>query len=188
MQQLFINKDKNYFLVCSEDDMEVYCSHCKKIIPQKHYIFIHKSYSKKEYVKEFYCQHCIRYHKKRIYDEFISAEIINFIPDKSSIVPDFAPSLKDSRMSNIFTIKEIERDIKKGIGHTNLCRHAFNPDRNKMENFKKYDLLSAEQEEEKRRRHIKNHAEFDKNLGLLSSAESIPKQHLVNGKEVPRLN
>ena len=148
MQQLFHNKmAKAYYLVCSQENLDVHCSHCNDIIQIHQYLFIHNSYSKKEFIKEFLCSKCIGKQKTRLYDEFVVAEIIDFTPDNSIIVPDFPPTLQPTK-PNISSVSEIQKDISKGIEIDNQCKFAFNPERNKQIGFEEDKELFERRMEE----------------------------------------
>lgn len=119
------------------------------MLPLRSYLFIHKSYSKKEYVKQFLCKGCIKNHRKRIYDEFITAEIINFIPDDSVIVPEFPPSLSNGNIS-AFNIKGIEKEYGKKHETIDRCKVSHDPNRNKMVGFKEYNIEEADKKANKK--------------------------------------
>ena len=102
MQQVYVNtQDKQHFIVCSEDDLKLQCDDCKTNINLSEYAFLHRSFSKKEYVREVLCLKCIPKHRKRIYDEFIHFQLVDFIPEKSKMFSEFPPSLKTGNV-NVF--------------------------------------------------------------------------------------
>lgn len=101
MKKLYLDKKaKRYKMVMTDEDL--HCTFCNTVIELGDSFFIHKSYSKKEYVKNFYCVNCIKNHKKRIYDEFLTVEVTNTVPDNSIIVADAPPSLVSGNAS-VFT-------------------------------------------------------------------------------------
>ena len=133
MQQIYVNKqDKQHFLVCSCDDVNVICEACKNEIVLGDFGFVHRSYSKKEYVREILCRKCIKNHKKRIYDEFIPIELVDFVPKKSIIFHEFTPTLKAGNI-NTFEAAISNRGINADcssveiIDHTKLAgKESFN--------------------------------------------------------------
>lgn len=123
MKQLFYNKKRNcYFLIGSTGDVNTSCCDCKKIIPMNEYFFIHKSWSKKQFVKEYYCENCIKEHKKRIYDEFITCLIASEVPANSILIPDFPPLLQSS--TNIYDAAISNRGIKSDTSSTIITDHT----------------------------------------------------------------
>ena len=123
MAELFYNKKENtYYLVCDKTEVSVYCSACKKPIDVGNFIFIHKSYSKKEYVKEFLCPKCIKKHKLRIYDEFMGATVSTFVPDNSKIIVDFPPFLKAS--TSIFDAALSNKRVTSDTSDTTIIDHT----------------------------------------------------------------
>jgi hypothetical protein len=173
MQKLFFNKkEKAYYFVCRDNEINAHCTHCEKVIEVSKHIFIHKSYSKKEKVVENYCAECIKHHKKRIYDEFIVARVTTQFPADSILIPEFPPSLKTTNMSNILSVQEVQKMMAKGEHIENNCRFAFDPNRNKMVDFREYNLEESEKLEEKRRKHI-TMKELNKELKLINEATPL---------------
>ena len=122
MKELFFNnKEKRYFLVLTDEDL--HCSFCNKVIEFGTHLFIHKSYSKKEYDKCFYCMNCIKHHKKRIYDEFVVVEATNYIPKNSIIVPDSRPSLQSGNI-NVFDAAISNKGINTDCSNVNVIDHT----------------------------------------------------------------
>ena len=186
MHQLFFdNTNKSYYLVCSKDDLDVHCSYCNKIIPLKEHIFIHKSFSKKEYLKEYLCRICIQNHKKRIYDEFVSAEITSIIPNKSTLVPDFPPSLQATR-SNITTFDALEKDAKEGIEiDDSKAIQSKNPDFMKMSDYEKAKLDFKKREKELST-DLKSEKDVDDYLKNLTDAPPLIEEHKKKRLEVKK--
>jgi len=161
MEQLFFcNEDKSYYLVCPED-INIFCTTCRKIIEMGKFVFIHKSFSKKEYVKSYYCQNCLKRIIKRIYDEMQVAKISSIVPENAIIVAENAPSLKvstdcfDAALSN----KNITSDTT-STKTINKCKVAFDPNRNKEVDFEeKQDRI--EQREKELNRKVLNDDELD---------------------------
>lgn len=130
-------------------DPSVKCSHCNKVIEFNSYIFLHKSYSRRDYVKKVYCIDCIKHHKKRIYDEFFSAQAVPIIPPNSQLVPECEPHLQvstsvfDSAISN----KNINSDTKGDIDVIDRTRIAGKQEYNKLDmcEGKKTDVKKLEE-------------------------------------------
>jgi len=100
VKELYFNKQEHrYFLVLTDEDL--HCTFCNKVIELNTSFFLHKSYSKKEFNKNYYCLHCIKHHRKRIYDEFIPVEATNTLPGNAIIIPDTIPSLRTGTI-NLF--------------------------------------------------------------------------------------
>lgn len=96
-QQLFYSDiNKSYTYVISDEMESVKCVSCNSEIELEEYFFIHKSYSKTEYIKEIFCHKCIKKHKTRIYDEFIVAQLLNDIPEDAKFIIDLPPQLRIS--------------------------------------------------------------------------------------------
>ncbi len=89
MIQLFYNKQFNrYFLFVSKNDIDLKCKHCEKTFVLGEALLVHKSFSKKEFFKHFYCPQCVNKHDKRIIDEFCIAYLTALIPEGCIIVTD----------------------------------------------------------------------------------------------------
>lgn len=108
----FCGKDNNYYLVCGKDDLIIKCDNCKNVIEKDNIIHIHNSYSKKTFLKEFLCPSCIGKYKKSIYNEFIIAEVTDFIPDNSKLIIDFPPLLTNTKNIDVWDAANPDFDKK----------------------------------------------------------------------------
>lgn len=111
MKQLFYSKkSRRYFYVCSQDDLIVKCDKCGTIIELGDYVFIHKSYSRSEFIKRLYCRACVKKHRKMILDEFIIAQVSDYIQDDTILINDNPVTLTNSKNDTVFSmaIKDIE--------------------------------------------------------------------------------
>ncbi len=110
MKELYFNKkEKRYFLVLTGEDL--HCTFCNKVIELGSSFFIHKSYSKKEFNKNYYCLHCVKKHKTKVYDEFIVVEATNTLPNPAILVPDTPPSLQSGDLS-VFDVATSNKGIQ----------------------------------------------------------------------------
>lgn len=130
MSQLFWNKDLGSYFLIPLDGENITCHDCKAVIEQERRCFIHRSFSKKRYIRSILCNSCVKKHKLRIYDEFINAEVTLIPPKGSSIVPEYRPGLKNAGPTTTFDIREIE---KKGGETVDNCKVAHDPNRNIMD-------------------------------------------------------
>ena len=130
MSQLFYDKEnKAYFLVLEMGEV-LKCDDCGKIIPFKESMFIHRSFTRRNYKKSNLCLNCIKRVKTRVYDEFINAEVTQVAPEKSIIVPEYKPGLQSAKNLTVFDVNEINKMGGETIDH---CKVSHNSNRNIME-------------------------------------------------------
>ena len=124
---LFWNKKVGSYFFLPEGESK--CSNCNKVIEIGSRMFVHRSFSKKNYQKKIYCLNCIKEHKTRVYDEFINAEVTLMPPKGSVIVPEYKPGLQSARNLSVFDVDEIN---KAGGEIIDKCKLSHNPNRNVM--------------------------------------------------------
>ena len=129
MKQLFYSKkDETYYFAVNDGDI-LKCDRCGKILSFGGIVFIHRSFTKKTYTKEEYCEKCIKHHKLRVYDEFIHAEVVQMPPKNVIIVPEYRPGLQNTKNLTVFDVNEIN---KIGGETIDSCKVSHDPNRNIM--------------------------------------------------------
>lgn len=138
MLLFFSDKLREYILVIKPTDHEGFCCNCRKHFEVGKYVFIHKSYSKKEFKKEYYCPDCIRCHKKRVYDEFITARVTTIEPSNSKLIMDTPPTLRTSN-ATVWSAAVSNAGISAKADDCVIedhCKVANEPNRNIQADFK----------------------------------------------------
>lgn len=129
MGQVFFDKKKAKYYYVLENNETVGCSHCSVTIDVGRVVVLQKSYSKKEFIKYFWCMDCMKHHKKQIYDEFITLKVADYIPSNTILVLEFKPSLRNRGDETVFSAAEKQLEGEKlDKGTASLL--SFDPNRN----------------------------------------------------------
>lgn len=106
--KLFFNKTRSvYFLCIDENSLDLKCNGCSKVFELGCSVFIHRSFSKKEYKKGYYCERCIKETKTLIYDEYKSALLTAVKPIGCIFIPDLRPQLSNIKDTSVFDLGKI---------------------------------------------------------------------------------
>ena len=119
INRLFFNaKSKTYFLYT--EDLNIKCCYCSRGFSFGATVFIHRSFSKKQYVKGYYCAKCLKKAPTLIYNEYKNALLTSIVPYGSTEIYEFKPTLSNSKANlTVFDADKIKSDVT--IDNTKLA-------------------------------------------------------------------
>lgn len=175
----FNSKKKKYYYVVNKHE-KANCSICNEEIGINQSIIIHISASKLQKQKFLYCALCVGKHTKKAYDSFMTATVLDYVPNNCIIVNDILPELRICQNTNVFFAAYSNEGINADTTDTAIVDRCVLAHRKYNMIMPEYQTAKLEWEKLKakdieRNKHIENESMLDKELLAIKTAIIEPR-------------